>query len=277
MASPLRWERCAMAGERPARGGDRVPRGKDEEQSAGDIFNIDLGDIDFDLGDFDFSGVGLEPDTRTRICKPKIDTEILTQTCHFAHAKEFAEKVDLEQNKRTFAWVSGAFIMGDLPEALWRVRGVGIKEMHVASLSVSEENIDSWAGMMKLGMIEHFDLLLSAYFYSHEKYNIVPLIYERLDQGNRFQVAYGPYHCKIMALRTYKGNTILIHGSANTRSSSNVEQIMIEVNSGNLFDFNVRMIKDLCEKYGTINHKAKPQTRKQMNEYMKHEKEMAEK
>lgn len=233
-------------------------------------FDIDLdlsvNELDFDLDDFDLYE-DVEPDEMTRILIPRLDMGIVTQTCHFEHAEEFARRVNLKECGRTFAWVSGSFIFGDIPEALLRQRGVSIKELYVATLSLSEENIDSWAGIMSSGMIEHFDLLLSGYFYSHEKYKMVPLLYERLDQGDRFNVAFGPYHCKVICIRTYKDNLLVIHGSANTRSSNNVEQIMIEVNDRELYDFNVAQIHGIVSRYGTVNHKARQQTRKEVREY----------
>lgn len=229
-------------------------------------FDFDMEELDFDLEDFSL-WEDTEPDERTRILIPTLDAEIITHTCHFCHAEEFARQVRLGDRGRTYAWVSGAFIFGDIPEALWRQRGVSIKELYVASLSISEENIDSWAGLMSTGMIERFDLLLSGYFYSHEKYKLIPLIYERLDKGSRFNVAYGPYHCKLMCIRTYKDNLIVIHGSANARSSKNVEQVMIEVNDKEIYDFNATQIHEVVEKYGTVNHKARQQTRREVREY----------
>lgn len=233
-------------------------------------FDLDLAlsmdDLDFDITDFDV-WENVEPDERTRILTPTLDTEILTQTCCFDHAEEFAKKVKLGDRGRTFAWVSGSFIFGDIPEALWRTRGVGIKELYVSSLSISEENIDSWAGLMSTGMIERFDLLLSGYFYSHEKYKIIPLIYEKLDKGDEFNVAYGPYHTKVMCIRTYRDHLLTIHGSANARSSNNIEQVMIEVGDEELYAFNAAQIHELVSKYGTVNHKARQQTRAQVREY----------
>ena len=224
-----------------------------------DLFEIDFGDLDFDLEDFDFDSRG--PDTRSRILQPRIDTGILTQNCHFDHALELVNKIDLSGKTRTFAWVSGSFIFGDILEALWRRRNVDIKELSIVSLSISEENIDSWAGLLTQGNIEKFNLVCSGYFYSHYKYDMIPYLYQQLGNDDRVQIAFGAYHQKIITLETHHGNTLTIHGSANMRSSMNVEQVMIEPNNRELHDFNASMIADICEKYGTINHDAKPMTR----------------
>ena len=230
-----------------------------ESASAADVFDIDLEDLDFDLDDFELDD--REPDAQTRIIQPRMDPTILTQTVHFDHAMELATKIDLSGKTRTFAWVSGSFIFGDILEALWRRRNVDIKNLAISSLSISDENIDSWAGLMAQANIERFDLLVSAYWYSHEKYQLLPYLYQQLAGDNRFQVAFGAYHCKLIALETHHGHTMVIHGSANMRSSTNVEQIMVEVDNRELYDFNAGMIQDICKKYGTIDHAMKPMTR----------------
>ena len=231
----------------------------DSKQQPGDLLDLDFGELDFDLDDFSFDEI--QPDTKTRILQPRIDTEILTKTVNFEHALELAEKVDLSGKTRTYAWVSGSFIFGDLLEALWRRRNIDIKELSIVSLSISEENIDSWAGLLAQANIEKFNLVLSAYFYSHYKFDMIPYLYQQLGNDPRVQIAFGAYHQKIITLTTHPGNTLTIHGSANARSSMNIEQIMVEPNNRELHEFNARMIADICDRYGTINHDAEIMTR----------------
>lgn len=235
-------------------------------------------DVDFDLDDFDMEITN--PDEKTRIIKPRIDPEIVTQTVHFDHALEFARKIDLSGKTRTFAWIAGSFIFGDIVEALWRIRHVDIKNLYIATLSCNAENIDSWAGLMQYAdpPIEHFDLLCSAYFYSHEKWTLVPELYARMEETapNRFQIAFGAYHTKMILIETHHGNQIMIHGSANSRSSSSVEQIMVEINQKELFEFNRDLIHGICERYGTINRDAKPMTRKETADYFREKKKESE-
>ena len=239
------------------------------------LFEIDFGDLDFDMDDFDLEE--REPDTRTRILQPKIDTGILTQTCHFDHAEELADRIDLSGQTRTYAWVSGSFIFGDLLEALWRRRNIDIKELSIVSLSISEENIDSWAGLLAQGNIERFNLVCSAYFYSHYKFDMIPYLYQQIGNDPRVQVAFGAYHQKIITLETHHGNTLTIHGSANMRSSMNVEQVMVEPNNRELHDFNAHLIAEICDRYGTINHEAKPMTRAETREWFNRMRERSEK
>ena len=238
---------------------------KQQPEEKADLFDLDLGDLDFDLGDFDFEE--REPDTRTRILQPRIDATVLTQAVLFEHALELAEKIDLSGKTRTYAWVSGAFIFGDILEALWRIKNIDIKELSIASLSISEENVDSWAGLLSQANIEKFNLVCSAYFYSHYKYDLVPYLYQQIGNDPRVQIAFGAYHMKIITLTTHHGNTLTIHGSANMRSSTNIEQMMVEPNNPELHDFNARMIADICDRYGTINHNMEPMTRTETRQW----------
>ena len=98
---------------------------EEEHGEGSSLIDIDLGDLDFDLEDFDFDGN--EPEVPTRIMQPRMDPAILTQTVHFDNAMELAEKIDLSGKTRTYAWVSGGVVFGDILEALWRARSVDIK------------------------------------------------------------------------------------------------------------------------------------------------------
>lgn len=246
-----------------------MPENKPERTD--DFFDIDFGDLDFDLDDFTFEETA--PDTRTRILQPRIDTGILTQTVNFQHAMELAEKIDLSGQTRTYAWVSGAFIFGDIIEALWRRKNIDIKELSIVSLSISEENIDSWAGLLAQGNIERLNLVCSAYFYSHYKYDMIPYLYQQLGNDPRVQIAFGAYHMKIITLETHHGNTLTIHGSANARSSMNIEQIMVEPNNRELHDFNAKMIAEICDNYGTINKDAAIMTRAETRQWFENMRE----
>ncbi len=105
--------------------------------------------------------------------------------------------------------------------------------------------------------LERMVLVFSGYQYSHEKYNLIPYMYEELDdKNNRVQIAFGAWHTKIITFETVLGNTVTIHGSANLRSSNSIEQIMVEVNNKELHEFNAGIMENIAERFGTINYKA---------------------
>lgn len=228
------------------------------------LFKFDLGldfgiDADFDVSDFDDAGEKKPKGKRqrdVRILRPRLDRRALTACVTYENAEAFARQIDLTPGARTFAWISGNFIFGDIVEALITARQVGVKRLYICSLSFSQENIDSLKNVMLLmgDELERLVLVLSGYQYSHEKYDLVPYMYQELDDPrNRVQVAFGEWHCKIITLETVHGHTITIHGSANLRSSHSVEQIMIEVDDRELHDFNAAIMERIAGKFGTIN------------------------
>lgn len=171
----------------------------------------------------------------------------------YENAQAFVRQLDMEPGARTFAYVSGSFIFGDMIEALWEHRGVDVKSLYVASLSMSAENIDSLRNVLLYSNVEHLSLVLSGYFYSHEKYGLVQYLYERLDDP-RVQIAFGAYHAKLFTMESHRGNVFTCHGSANLRSSNSIEQIEFEAGNKALHDWNAEIIDHICDLYGTINH-----------------------
>jgi hypothetical protein len=67
-------------------------------------------------------------------------------------------------------------------------------------------------------------------------------------------------HTKVIAFETKGGRKIVIHGSANLRSSGNVEAFTIEENP-ELFDFYVGIYDGILERYATVN---KASTRREL-------------
>lgn len=220
-----------------------------------DILDVDWeDDIDFDLGDFD---LGMETDgieeLPDRYMRPRVYAGSTGCRVDYEHAADFARDFEFEPGMRVFAFVSGNFIFGDFMEALVELRKLSVKRMAIQTLSMSDENIDSIRNIMDMSpALESLDILLSAYFYSHERAGLVPYLYERLDVGDKTQVAFASMHTKIVTIETVKGNKLVIHGSANMRSSRNVEQIAVEADE-ELYDFIDARTARIMEAYGTIN------------------------
>lgn len=237
---------------------------KKPEQDDANLFSLDF-DLDFDLADFDMidaatDELGFAPESQQRILRPRIakDDEVFHKVM-FQNAEAFADQIDLTPGSRTFAWVSGNFIFGDIIEALVSRRNVCIKNLYIASLSLSRDNVDSLKNVMLMrgGDLEKLILVISGYLYSHEKFDLIPYMYDELDDGtDRVQVAFGGWHTKIITLDTTFGHTLTIHGSANLRSSNSVEQIMVEVDNKELHDFKARIMQGIADRFGTINYKA---------------------
>ncbi len=213
--------------------------------------NIDL-ELDFDLDDFDFGDKQGEPQGRVMI--PRMDKNGITRLVTFENAEAFARQIDLNDGALTYAWVNGSFLFGDIIEALCSARNMRPKAIYICSLGIGQENIDSLRNVMDYFGCERLYMLLSGYFYSHEKFGLIPYLYERLDVDDKFQVAFGNFHAKIICIETHSGHYMTIHGSANLRSSYSIEQLMVEVGQRDIFDFNAGLIQGLCEKYATIDY-----------------------
>ncbi len=104
-------------------------------------FGLDF-DLDFDLSDFEILSKSMEslghtPEQQQRILQPRIDKDEIQKFVMFENADEFADQIDFSGKTRTYAWISGNFIFGDIIEALVLRRNISVKKLYIASLSFS--------------------------------------------------------------------------------------------------------------------------------------------
>jgi hypothetical protein len=212
-------------------------------------------DLDFNA-DFsldDFSGVlDIKREFKTRYIKPPKSTEIADKNLKYSNAVKLATDIKKLKDHRYFIIVNGSFIFGDFIEAFIVQHNLHVKKMTISTLSLSENNVDSLAILLNGEFIDQLNLIVSDYFYSHERGNLVPYLYKELDKGNKFQLAAASTHCKLCIFETHCGHHVVIHGSANLRSSSNIEQFVIE-ESKELYDFNDKYQDFIIKKFKTIN------------------------
>lgn len=123
--------------------------------------------------------------------------------------------------------------------------------MTISTLSMNQNNVDSLANLMHGGYIGELNLIISVYFWANERSSLIPYIYEKLDIDNRFQLAVAGVHTKTCQFVTDGGRKVVMHGSANLRSSGNVEQFTMEENP-ELYDFYDEKFNLVLAKYGTI-------------------------
>ena len=147
--------------------------------------------------------------------------------------------------------MSGNFIAGDFLEALVVKHNWHIKELTVSTLSMHQGNVDSLVNLVEGNFVDKLNLIVSDYFFAHERRGLVPYIYEQLDKKDIFQFAAAGTHCKIVNIETHDGLKVVIHGSANMRSSGNIEQMQID-ECPLLYDFNQDILQSILDKYGTI-------------------------
>jgi len=175
----------------------------------------------------------------------------------YKNADALAEK--LSESKfhagfRAFCILSGRFIASDLIEALCVRNDWLVEDMTISTLSMSQDNIDSLKNLLKGDYVRSLNIVISDHYFQHERGNggMVPYLYETLDYEDRTQIAVAAVHTKICMIRTACGKKIVIHGSANLRSSDNIEQIVVE-HSPELYDFAHGVHAQIIERHKTIN------------------------
>jgi hypothetical protein len=212
-----------------------------------DFGNFDLPDIQLDMFDFMPDEVA---DTENRYIKPKL-IPMRSEQVMYEYAVQLAKEILPEAGMRYDCLISGSFIFGDFIEAFLTLHNIKATKMTITTLSLSQENIDSLNNLLEHGFIDQLDILVSDYFYSHERFNLIPYMYKQLDIDNRFQLCVAFVHTKTVQFTTLGGRKIVIHGSANLRTSGNVEQFTIEDNP-ELYDFYEQAFTPIVERFATI-------------------------
>jgi hypothetical protein len=191
-----------------------------------DFGNIEIPEFDpaiFDLADED------TPQEESRYTKPKIYPVKQDFVC-YDNADKLARELTVNKGERADVFISGNFIFGDFLEAYIVQRNAKCRKMTVTTLSLSQENVDSLHNLLAGGFVDELNLIVSVYFFGHERHSLIPYIYKKLDIDNKFQFAVAAIHTKTAQFETLGGRKIIIHGSANLRSSANIEQFTIEEN-----------------------------------------------
>jgi hypothetical protein len=189
----------------------------------------------------------------SRFIEPHDREEIAEWRVKYANAERLAQEIgDLPLNFRAFVLLDGKFIFGDFIEALIVRNNWLCEELTISTLSMSQENVDSLANLVSGNYLKQLNLIVSHYYFANERAGLMPYLYEKLDVGDVLQVAVASVHTKIAMIRTACGKKITIHGSANLRTSSNIEQIVIE-HTPSLFDFSAEVHHSIIEAHKTIN------------------------
>ena len=212
----------------------------------GDIGGMEMPEIDVALLDI----VDDEQDAESRYTKPKV-YRTAPDFVMYDNAVKLARDIKVDYGQRADALVSGNFIFGDFIEAFLTTHNIKATTMTISTLSLSQNNVDSLHNLIKAGYIDELNLIVSTYFYANEIRSLIPYIYRNLDMGDCFQLAVADIHTKTCQFTTLGGRKIIIHGSANLRSSNNIEQFTIEENP-ELYGFYDDVFSKIVERYATI-------------------------
>lgn len=147
----------------------------------------------------------------------------------YEHAVEAARDVGLlAKGDHVDMIVSGNFIAGDFLEAYLAENGLMAQEMIISTLSMSRDNVDSLRNIQLSTLAGSMGLIISSYFFANERRAGIEDIIKQLGQDPRFFFAAAGIHTKITLIRTVCGMALTFGGSANLRSSRNIEQITID-------------------------------------------------
>lgn len=207
-------------------------------------FKIYIADFDFDISMF-------ENGFQNRYVKAKVLKELPDCKIKYENAQKLSKKISIHKNMYYGCIVSGSFIFGDLIEALIVDNNLFCQQLTISTLSMDQNNVDSLSNLIIGGYCNDVNLIISDYFYAHERKSLIPYIYNKLDVDNKFQLAVAGSHTKIVLIKS-DNLKIVIHGSANLRSSSNLEQFVIEENEL-LFDSWIEYHNSIINEYSTIN------------------------
>ena len=189
----------------------------------------------------------------SRFIEPHDCEAVAEYRVKYANAQKLADDIgSIPDGFRAFIVLDGKFVFGDFLEALIVKNNWHCEELTISTLSMSQENIDSLANLVNGGYLKQLNIVISHFYFANERAGLMPYLYDRLDIDDALQVAVASVHTKIAMIRTVCGRQIVIHGSANLRTSSNIEQIVIE-NSPELFKFCGDIHHGIINAHKTIN------------------------
>ncbi len=204
---------------------------EDSTFDASDFLDGDSTALEFNIGDFNLTE-DASP-ARTRYTKPTFSKKPVT--VDYKNAQDLARSIILYPGEQIHALVKGDFIFGDFLEALLVEKGARAKNAFISTLSMSQNNVDSLRTLLRIGAIGHLTLMISNYFYSHEKNNLIRYLLAELDIDNRLDLIVCRNHTKITLLEIANLRLVL-SGSSNLRSSQSIEQFVLQ-DSPELFAF----------------------------------------
>lgn len=213
---------------------------------------LDFEDNDFDLlNEIDDDISEGDEQIESRYIKPKQQKIFNSINIKFANAQELAEKIDLKKEESVFAIVDGSFVFGEFILAFLAHHNIKAVRMDVSTLSLSMQNIAGFQHFMKQGYIDNINFLIGYYFYAHERKGLIKEMYKELDFDNKMQLAVCRNHMKCVTILTDRGNKIVMHGSANLRSSDNLEQFHLSF-APETYDFITEFNDKILEEFKTI-------------------------
>ena len=121
--------------------------------------------------------------------------------------------------------ISGKYALWQLVPALIEKTGMKIADLHIATLSYSQQNAAELLGLVEDGQVKRVTLLVSYFFKSQNRELYDSLVPALLERGHR--VLSMRTHCKLLLAKMSRGTRYVVESSANLRSCKNIEQFCL--------------------------------------------------
>lgn len=175
----------------------------------------------------------------------------------YRNAEKIVNDIDFKpKNQHFFCFLAGEFVYGDFIEALFEKTQFKTDELIISTLSLSAVNIQSLKNLLEGGYVKKLTLVLSAYFYANERQKLIKDL--SVLPNTRIFIAY--VHVKMVLFKSDEGHNYVLSGSANLRSSQNIEQLDI-IDSKEIYDYSANFIKN------AVKYHKKRVSRKTDNDY----------
>ena len=192
--------------------------------------------LDFNLNLFDDDDDAIDPDMflgdETQEPSPfaRVRRHYPPRCVKYERAQELVKAIGkIQDGEHINAIVSGNFIAGDFIEAYLFENDLIAEEILISTLSLSRDNVDSLKNIQDYRLAGRLGLIVSDFFFAHERRTgIEDLITQLATAPGSFTLAVAGAHTKITLIKTQCGQHLVIGGSANLRSSLNIEQITLD-------------------------------------------------
>ena len=158
------------------------------------------------------------------------------------NARFIIDHLPLGDGDRTHCVLRGDFVLCDLIPLIIEDRG-RCDHLRIATLGMSAGNADTLARLVESGRVGKLTIVVSHYFQQVDKTTTFHQVSTRLRDRARLVITRS--HAKVILLPTKRGDHFSIEGSANLRSSDNLEQMAI-VNDAETHDFHAGWIDQLA-------------------------------
>lgn len=145
-------------------------------------------------------------------------------------------------DERLHCVLRGDFVLCELIPLIIAHRGA-CPHLRVATLGLSAANAEQLANLFTAGLIGELTIVASHYFQQVDKTTTYRQICAILAGKARLVITRS--HAKVILLPTAGGDHYIIEGSANLRSSDNLEQMLI-LNDQETHDFHAEWMDDLA-------------------------------